>query len=210
MNAPGDSAVDSLLARMDIQLHAYMVSSELLFRHAFGHYVVSGRGAVYVRYGDEQDLGKGDMQCLLLYLTEDEVSRKFEGALDLVEQYDPQLQFVFILAVTSPKAYQGIVYTASVARESAGSRLRAKLTGVRELRECVAEEYDEAVHFNAASGALLTGNTVWKLDGKCSIGSCTNGENLRLCTGCRQYRYCSRACQKIHWREGHKQECASA
>lgn len=205
MNAPGDSAVNSLLARMDIQLHAYMVSSELLFRHAFGHYVVSGRGAVYVRYGDERDLGKGDMQCLVLYLTEYEISGRFEGAVDMVEQYDPQLQFVFILAVTSPKAYHGIVYTASVSRASAGSRLR-----VEEPRHCVAEEYDESVHFNAASGALLTGNTVWKLDGKCSIGSCTNGENLRLCTGCRQYRYCSRACQKLHWREGHKRECVRA
>ena len=28
-----------------------------------------------------------------------------------------------------------------------------------------------------------------------------------VCSGCRSRRYCSSACQKIHWRTDHKQEC---
>ncbi|OZJ05155.1 hypothetical protein BZG36_02223 [Bifiguratus adelaidae] len=49
------------------------------------------------------------------------------------------------------------------------------------------------------------------------FGSCeTDGgiggkevENLSRCSGCRRAYYCGGACQKLDWRQGHKQECAA-
>ena len=36
------------------------------------------------------------------------------------------------------------------------------------------------------------------------------GDNgLKVCSGCKMVRYCSRECQKEHWRAGHKRECAA-
>ena len=31
--------------------------------------------------------------------------------------------------------------------------------------------------------------------------------NLQWCAGCRTVKYCSTACQKKHWKTGHKREC---
>ena len=42
---------------------------------------------------------------------------------------------------------------------------------------------------------------------KCANGACTN-PGLHLCARCRGVKYCSAACQKVHWKQGgHKQEC---
>lgn len=30
---------------------------------------------------------------------------------------------------------------------------------------------------------------------------------LQRCAGCRTVQYCSRDCQRLHWRAGHKDEC---
>uniref|UniRef100_A0A0G4FPA5 phytol kinase n=1 Tax=Chromera velia CCMP2878 TaxID=1169474 RepID=A0A0G4FPA5_9ALVE len=32
-------------------------------------------------------------------------------------------------------------------------------------------------------------------------------ENLKRCSGCQHAQYCSAACQKLHWKGGHKKEC---
>ena len=32
-------------------------------------------------------------------------------------------------------------------------------------------------------------------------------QQLRFCSGCRQRKYCSEACQRAAWRAGHKEEC---
>jgi len=31
---------------------------------------------------------------------------------------------------------------------------------------------------------------------------------LNICTGCRAVRYCGRACQSAHWKDGHKGACS--
>jgi hypothetical protein len=42
---------------------------------------------------------------------------------------------------------------------------------------------------------------------KCANGGCTK-PGLHLCARCRDMKYCSAACQKVHWKQGgHKQEC---
>lgn len=35
------------------------------------------------------------------------------------------------------------------------------------------------------------------------------GQQLLICSRCRTVRYCSRSCQKAHWKEVHRQECHS-
>jgi hypothetical protein len=36
----------------------------------------------------------------------------------------------------------------------------------------------------------------------------SQGQQLLVCSRCRNVRYCSRPCQKAHWKEGHKLECS--
>jgi hypothetical protein len=36
----------------------------------------------------------------------------------------------------------------------------------------------------------------------------SRGQQLLVCSRCRNVRYCSRPCQKAHWKEGHKLECS--
>jgi len=40
-----------------------------------------------------------------------------------------------------------------------------------------------------------------------ACAQCGNPNNLRLCTGCKKRYYCSKECQKIHWKELHKFQC---
>ena len=37
---------------------------------------------------------------------------------------------------------------------------------------------------------------------------CGPCERTQFCAGCRSVRYCSRGCQKAHWKAGHRDECA--
>ena len=38
---------------------------------------------------------------------------------------------------------------------------------------------------------------------------CCGKEAKLICTRCHTQRYCSRSCQQVHWKEGHKQRCQS-
>ncbi|PNH12257.1 hypothetical protein TSOC_000841 [Tetrabaena socialis] len=52
----------------------------------------------------------------------------------------------------------------------------------------------------------LCGNT-----GCCNLGGGGTEADLRLqqCSGCRVLRYCCAQCQREHWRQGHREECAA-
>ncbi|KAI9141644.1 hypothetical protein BKA69DRAFT_386027 [Paraphysoderma sedebokerense] len=41
---------------------------------------------------------------------------------------------------------------------------------------------------------------------KCGKPKCDNGKSLKSCSRCLMTMYCSRDCQKNHWRE-HKKDC---
>jgi hypothetical protein len=58
------------------------------------------------------------------------------------------------------------------------------------------------------SASCGDGETMDAVDGsKCANGACIN-PGLHLCARCRGVKYCSAACQKVHWKQGgHKQEC---
>ena len=42
----------------------------------------------------------------------------------------------------------------------------------------------------------------------CGITKAEFGSSLKVCCGCRSTRYCSRHCQKIHWKNYHRAECS--
>jgi hypothetical protein len=52
-----------------------------------------------------------------------------------------------------------------------------------------------------------------KTRAKCSSYECQNVEShpreFKTCMRCRTTKYCSRKCQKKHWKQGHKKECMS-
>ena len=44
---------------------------------------------------------------------------------------------------------------------------------------------------------------------ECSTFEAVYGD-FQICGGCRQAKYCGLACQRAHWRAGHKEECQRA
>ena len=42
------------------------------------------------------------------------------------------------------------------------------------------------------------------------IQSLLDGKRMRQCGRCRKVLYCSKECQKVHWKEAHKHECGAA
>ena len=49
-------------------------------------------------------------------------------------------------------------------------------------------------------------------DRPCSCAACgkepsATGKRLQVCAGCRSVSYCSKQCQREHWKNGHKAEC---
>jgi hypothetical protein len=57
----------------------------------------------------------------------------------------------------------------------------------------------------AARGHQESYKAVELIMGSCH--NCTKGTASNTCTKCRFTRYCSRECQKIHWKNGHKEQC---
>lgn len=55
------------------------------------------------------------------------------------------------------------------------------------------------------SGCNKTANTLSKHNNNADITDYR--VNLKLCRACRIVRYCSRKCQKIHWKAQHKKQC---
>jgi hypothetical protein len=41
----------------------------------------------------------------------------------------------------------------------------------------------------------------------CHNPGCSKVKDLKLCSNCREVRYCSKECQKAHWKPIHKAEC---
>ncbi|KAG2482239.1 hypothetical protein HYH03_018822 [Edaphochlamys debaryana] len=61
-----------------------------------------------------------------------------------------------------------------------------------------------------AAGRVLTQLLVCGAPGCGSFGSRSEAEiPLKRCGGCRAVRYCGAACQRAHWRMGHKDECGA-
>uniref|UniRef100_A0A7S2Y7A5 MYND-type domain-containing protein n=1 Tax=Entomoneis paludosa TaxID=265537 RepID=A0A7S2Y7A5_9STRA len=78
----------------------------------------------------------------------------------------------------------------------------------------VGEEIIVHGHQCAASGCdNLEATQRLPCPSSCPTGECehvavlSSGRALMKCAGCHQVVYCSKACQKKHWREGHRQEC---
>ncbi|KAL2641410.1 hypothetical protein R1flu_008997 [Riccia fluitans] len=80
---------------------------------------------------------------------------------------------------------------------------RARAARCQEIRRLQFEAAQEAERVEAEAAAeyksmVATRNAI------CAI--CHNTSNTR-CSRCKAVRYCSEACQLLHWKHGHKQEC---
>ena len=78
------------------------------------------------------------------------------------------------------------------------------LAAMSEWREMPARNSGESPCSFAAAESLIS----------CELPSCgklqqTKNE-FKLCSRCRQVRYCSAACQQAHWKAGHKAQCSAS
>ena len=63
----------------------------------------------------------------------------------------------------------------------------------------------------AANGSCFAAERLQALHDRCAGPACGRApspmEGFKRCGGCKQVMYCSKACQRAHWRAGHKGEC---
>lgn len=87
------------------------------------------------------------------------------------------------------------------------------LTGGVEDGACVRGERSQEATWERYAADLSKHGCKWLLPG-CSSWSCRNLAGcqeralpVRLCGGCRRARYCSDACQRVSWVNGHRESC---
>ena len=90
-----------------------------------------------------------------------------------------------------------------------GDKINAKYT-LKKLRKYSnknMEKYEQKLRQLKNRGALKK----VKYLQKCASPFCLNVEEepkeFQCCSGCRNAAYCSRKCQKLHWKNGHKEAC---
>lgn len=66
-----------------------------------------------------------------------------------------------------------------------------------------------SIDFDSFPLNIVTGSAVPKKTFTCALCGGKTEDNSIQCPKCRAITYCSRDCQKRHWREGHSKECTS-
>ena len=97
---------------------------------------------------------------------------------------------------------RGSKATLSVARVDSDIKMLSKKYNVPIYRGEDADKSTSSVYFYQMIW--------WKVLKECSNPVCAAVElvsPLKCCGACKNALYCSRLCQSIHWKSGHKQEC---
>jgi hypothetical protein len=103
---------------------------------------------------------------------------------------------------------QGRLVRGGTGSNRAGNQQQAQ--GGRGSRELLSGEEVAAV-LGALQHVVIPGQPGCSNPRCCCLEGASEAEmKTQVCAGCRGVRYCSAACQKVHWRAGHKEVCKAA
>jgi MYND finger len=179
---------------LDNSLNMLAIDSRELWRVAHTGYQQSGRGALFTVFPNIEALESEGMNAWQYLPRSELVKMDYGNVLHFVDMYNPNTHFVALAAVNIRKPRAGKDNTIML----------CKMIG-RDVQLATTPNY-------GADGEELHCQTTELKDSKpgnvlkCAAPSCTVTHGLRVCSGCRDARYCGKECQLLH-RAQHKEVC---
>jgi MYND finger len=177
---------------LDAQLGMQLPDSQLMFELAHTGYTEHGPGAMVTRFANVEALENKDPALSLFVPRTLLVKYEYEEVLRFVDMYDPARFYVAlaIVDITKPKM---------------GRNNAIMLCKMIHKDMCLVSppNYD---HNGGELRSATTSNITTQCSLKCARSGCGEANNLKICRGCNDARYCSKDCQ-IEDRQEHRQKC---
>lgn len=168
------------------------------------------------------DMGEGDVASNLgnIYMTgqHPKIPKNYEKGMSCLEkaaelgngQCAYQLAITYkigIVPVDKDKYYHWLRKAAELGYHEALSEMGRQTNEFGIRRKAAKKQIKKLEKDRDIVSMLTTDETA-----KCSNPSCTATENeetgrFQVCIVCKHVKYCSKDCQTVHWRAGHKKEC---
>lgn len=162
-----------------------LLNSNGIFQFAVKNYKTYGRGAVFVRFDNEEQLLQLKKRIIVFYAPLEMVGDlEYEELPRQVRVYHPAIEFVLLVCVATSLVKDGELMQASTARPSLPVELIPPITGPDQPWSSL----------NIASSMEFCAH-------------CYVAEPKFKCARCSAAQYCSKTCQRAHWQEAHKKGC---
>jgi hypothetical protein len=187
------SVIESLNATLEMQL----IDSIMFHDLAYDGYRQSGRGAMVTRFANIGELDSEEQVMSFFVPREALVQFDYAEVVHLIDMYDPAEHYVALATVDirrpGPNKDNAIMLCKMIHRDlHLYSLPDYDIRGIS-LRS---SRVEIAAHDSAAVRCHL----------KCARIGCKAADNLKICAGCKDARYCSKVCQ-IEDRDAHRQKC---
>lgn len=203
---PASSRAEDRLANLSTIMHRkateLMTRAPDLFDMATKYYKRNGRGAVFVKFRDVEQLLERSVKVVLLYIPlEQSWLLEYEELPRQVVAYEPSHQYVLFMTVSTDLVEGGELMQASTAHVAPTYQLLAEQPDSIELVSNSPAEFARLME-RESSTETQAGT---KFISVCSY--CYAGAPKYTCSRCSLAQYCSKECQRDHWRATHKINC---
>ncbi len=190
-------------------LHLFKQQTEL-FNVATEYYKKLGRGAVFIKFRDAQQVMEKGVRVILLYLPlEKSLVLEYDELPRQLQAYNPLQEYVLLLTVTTPLVEGGELLQVSTGRMSPVAQVPmsvlVKKPGAREEMELVANDPAAFTRLLERESSFDSVTDVTTAAGFCAF--CYNVRPAFKCARCAMAFYCTKHCQRLHWKEAHKRTC---
>lgn len=178
-----------------------MTRAPELYDMASQYYKRNGRGALFMKFKDVEQLMEKSVKVLLLYIPlEQTMLLEYEELPRQVVAYEPSHQYVLFMTVSTELVEGGELMQASTAHVNPTVRLLKQNDDIQLVTNSPAE-------FARVIERHCTLDTVPGSTARDVCSFCYASAPRFTCSKCNRAYYCSKMCQRDHWRGGHKVNC---
>jgi hypothetical protein len=175
------------------------------------YYRQLGRGAIFVKFRDANELMKKQMRLILLYLPLDRCATfmTYPELSEHLSVYDPASEYVLLLTVSTPLVDGGELLQVSTARTAplegaiVEEDMEVETPNRLRLVDPCSKEAEDLLDCASTFESRADMETAAEF---CAY--CYQVRPVFKCARCSFSFYCGKACQREHWKDGHKQACA--
>jgi len=145
----------------------------------------------------EQSLdGKIAPPALQYHIREKALSCEYLPLVEMIEKYDPENAFVGLVAIRTGDKRDSLMKVMII---GAYTQSQMHFPNPKKFSQLLFTGMDQK-NFSIKEGCAFCSNTLCpKLE--------EEANTFKSCSGCRSKKYCSKECQVMHWRLGHKSQC---